>query len=168
MTELCHNDLMNIDNKLFLLLILVQANTSIHCLASNNISSHWPFCRKLKLNVTFLTYNSKVFHRPYLYDKIFPNIKLIQRYSTDDKLRWTSHNSDTGLGYWMAFAIYWMTSTNINISALLALSPPVTTKVSDVELWDFLWSAPEQTLEQTIESLVRRHRVHYDVTVMNS
>ena len=28
------------------------------------------------------------------------------------------------------------------------------TKASDVELWCFLWSAPEQTVEQTIETLV--------------
>ena len=28
------------------------------------------------------------------------------------------------------------------------------TKASDMELWCFLWSAPEQTVEQTIERLV--------------
>ena len=28
------------------------------------------------------------------------------------------------------------------------------TKASDAELWCFLWSAPEQTVEQTIESIV--------------
>ena len=28
------------------------------------------------------------------------------------------------------------------------------TKASDVELWCFLWSSPEQTVEQTIETLV--------------
>ena len=39
------------------------------------------------------------------------------------------------------------------------------TKTSDAELWYFLWSAPEQTAEQTIEDL-RRHRAHYDVTAM--
>ena len=38
------------------------------------------------------------------------------------------------------------------------------TKVSDAELWWFLWSAPEQTAEQTIESPVIY--VHYDVIVM--
>ena len=44
------------------------------------------------------------------------------------------------------------------ISALLALceeNPPVTggflTKASDAQLWVFLWSAPEQTVEKTIE-----------------
>ena len=38
------------------------------------------------------------------------------------------------------------------ISALLALcegNPPATAKASDAELWCFLWSAPEQTVEQT-------------------
>ena len=28
------------------------------------------------------------------------------------------------------------------------------TKASDAELWCFLWSAPEQTVEQTIQALV--------------
>ena len=36
------------------------------------------------------------------------------------------------------------------------------TKTSDTELWCFLWSAPEQTEEQTIE----KRGAHYDVTVM--
>ena len=42
------------------------------------------------------------------------------------------------------------------------------TKASDAELWCFLWSSPEQTVEQTIETPwdSRRHRAHYDVTVM--
>ena len=48
------------------------------------------------------------------------------------------------------------------ISALLALcegNPPATggfpfTKASDAELWCFLWSAPEQTVEQTIDTPV--------------
>ena len=49
-------------------------------------------------------------------------------------------------------------------STLLALcegNPPVTgdrwiplTKASDAELWYFLWSAPEQTIEQIIETPV--------------
>ena len=38
------------------------------------------------------------------------------------------------------------------------------TKASDSELWCFLWSAPEQTVEQIIETLVMC--VHYDVTLM--
>ena len=49
-----------------------------------------------------------------------------------------------------------MTSWNGNFSALLALregNPPVT-KSSDGELWCFLWSAPEQTVEQTVGTLV--------------
>ena len=47
------------------------------------------------------------------------------------------------------------------------------TKASDAELWCFLWSAPEQTADQTIETLViwdagdlSYRRAHYDITVM--
>ena len=41
------------------------------------------------------------------------------------------------------------------------------TKASDAELWCFLWSGPEQTVEQTNDMCnLRRHRVHYDVSVM--
>ena len=51
-----------------------------------------------------------------------------------------------------------MMSSNINISALQVLcegNPPVSSqKVSDAELWFYLWSAPEQTVEQTIETSV--------------
>ena len=46
-------------------------------------------------------------------------------------------------------------------SPLMALcegNPPVTggslTEASDAELWCFLWSAPEQTVEQTIKTAV--------------
>ena len=68
-----------------------------------------------------------------------------------------------------------MTSSYGNISALLALcvgNPPVTggfplAKASDAELWCFLWSASEQTVEQTIRTgNWRRHRAHYNVTVI--
>ena len=41
------------------------------------------------------------------------------------------------------------------------------TKASDAELWYFLWSAPEQTVEQTIVTPViylRRYRAHYNVS----
>ena len=37
------------------------------------------------------------------------------------------------------------------------------TKASDAELWCFLWSAPEWTVEA---GDLRRHRAHYDVIVM--
>ena len=37
-------------------------------------------------------------------------------------------------------------------------------QASDAELWYFLWSALEQTVEQTID--LRRYRAHYDVIVM--
>ena len=45
----------------------------------------------------------------------------------------------------------------------------ILTKASDVELWCFLWSAPEQTVKQTIETPVMiHHRPHYDVTVVTN
>ena len=42
------------------------------------------------------------------------------------------------------------------------------TKASDAELWCFLWSGLEQTVEQNNRDAadLRRHRAHYDVTVM--
>ena len=48
------------------------------------------------------------------------------------------------------------------------------TKASDMELWCFLWSTPEQTVEQTIKmlviwdaiALIQKFKIHYDVTVM--
>ena len=43
------------------------------------------------------------------------------------------------------------------------------TKASDAELWYFLWSASEQTIEQTTNREagdLRRHRGHSDVTVI--
>ena len=60
--------------------------------------------------------------------------------------------------------IYKTTSSNGNLFALLALcegNQPVTgglppSKASGTELWRFLWSAPEQTIEQAIETLVIR------------
>ena len=68
---------------------------------------------------------------------------------------------------------YMMTSSNGNI---FCVSGPLwgeftghrwilLTKASDAELWCFVWSALEQTVEQTIGDL-RSHRVHYDVTVL--
>ena len=42
-------------------------------------------------------------------------------------------------------------------------------KVSDVELWCFLWPAPEVTVELVNNrdaSDLRRHHTHYDITVM--
>ena len=42
------------------------------------------------------------------------------------------------------------------------------TKASDMELWRFLWSAPEQAVEQTMETIVFWDAIaHYDVTVMS-
>ena len=44
------------------------------------------------------------------------------------------------------------------------------TKTSDAELWCFLWSAPDQTVGQTIKKpvILGCHRAHYDVTVMHT
>ena len=41
------------------------------------------------------------------------------------------------------------------------------TKASDAELWCFLWSAPKQTVELTIQMpMSRHHRAHFDVIAM--
>ena len=42
------------------------------------------------------------------------------------------------------------------------------TKASEVELWCFLWSVPEQTVEQPNRDTgdLRRRHAHYDVTVI--
>ena len=41
------------------------------------------------------------------------------------------------------------------------------TKAIDKELWYFLWSAPEQAIEQTVEmSVILDAIAHHDVTVM--
>ena len=65
-----------------------------------------------------------------------------------------------------------MTSSNENISALLALcvgKSPVT-KASDAELWCFLWSAPwiNGWVNNSEVGDLRRHRAHYDVIVMDN
>ena len=64
--------------------------------------------------------------------------------------------------YICLIAVYMMTSSNANISASLALcewGPPVTggfplTGTSDVELWLFLWPAPQQTVTEIMETPV--------------
>ena len=75
--------------------------------------------------------------------------------------------------HWNENVISWWHHQMETFSALLALCEgnhrPLgdsLAKVSDAELWFFLWSAPEQTIEQTIEMLLSRHRAHYDITVM--
>ena len=40
------------------------------------------------------------------------------------------------------------------------------TKARDGELWCFLWSVPEKKVNNGEAGYLRRHRVHYDVTVM--
>ena len=72
------------------------------------------------------------------------------------------------------YCIYIMTSSNGNIFHVTSLqSREFTghrwipyTKASDAELWCFLWSAPEPTGEQTMETPVFWY-AHYDVTVMH-
>ena len=75
--------------------------------------------------------------------------------------------------HWNENVISWWHHQMETFSTLLALCEgnhrPLgdsLAKVSDAELWCFLWSAPEQTIEQTIEMLLSRHRAHYDITVM--
>ena len=47
-----------------------------------------------------------------------------------------------------------MTSSNGNIFRVTGHQWIPLTKASDTELWCFLWSAPVQTIEQTIENPV--------------
>ena len=64
---------------------------------------------------------------------------------------------------WTNFPRYWPFVRGIRRS--LVNSPH---KAIDAELWCFLWSAPEQTVMQKNREAcdLRRHRTHYDVTVM--
>ena len=76
------------------------------------------------------------------------------------------------------FIKYMMTSSNGNIFRVTGhLRREFTgprwiprTKASDAEIWYFLWSAPEWTIEinNREASDLRRHRDHYDVTIMIS
>ena len=62
---------------------------------------------------------------------------------------------------WKHFPRYWPFVRGIHRS-------PVT-KASHAEFWCFLWSAPEQTTEQTVNrdaGDLRRNHSHYDVTVI--
>ena len=61
---------------------------------------------------------------------------ILQRQHLDS---WWSHQMETFLRHWpFVKGIRWIP----------------TTKASDVELWYFIWSAPEQTVGQTIETAV--------------
>ena len=40
------------------------------------------------------------------------------------------------------------------------------TKASDAELWCFLWSAPGCSVNNRVAGDLRRHRAHYDVTLL--
>ena len=73
--------------------------------------------------------------------------------------------------YWLSPSIFlWWRHEMESFSALLALSAchrwiPLT-KASNAELWCFLWSAPEQTLEKTIETPVIRDAITLIMTLM--
>ena len=59
-----------------------------------------------------------------------------------------------------------MTSSNGNIFGFWPFVRGIHQPQRLVKLWRFLWSVPEQTVEQTIEIELRRNRAHYDVTEM--
>ena len=72
---------------------------------------------------------------------------------------------------WLHWKWHMVKSLNGNIFRVSGplWGSPVDSTPSDAELWCFLWPAPEQTVEQTIEtSDLRRHRAHYNVTVMHT
>ena len=70
----------------------------------------------------------------------------------------TSPFADASTWKWLHLFSYMMTSSNGNICVLLALYEESTLHRwiprSDAELLCILWSAPEQTVEQTLETLV--------------
>ena len=71
---------------------------------------------------------------------------------------WCRHNMEMLLP---AFCAWWCHQ----METFRCYWPFVRGITGDTELWLFLWSAPEQTGEQTIET-PRRYRAHYDVIVM--
>ena len=85
-------------------------------------------------------------------------------------------SQDTALYWWLRVqdCSWWRHQIEKKKSALLAFVRGFTghwwiplTKASDAELWCFIWSAPEQTIEYIVGDL-RRHRAHYDVTVIST
>ena len=94
--------------------------------------------------------------RPFFTDLV---VKVIVRGAMNGHLGvWQTHvGCPSFIGAWYCIM---MASSNGHISALLALcegNPPVTgylTQASDAELRCFLWSAPEQMVEQRIQTKV--------------
>ena len=94
------------------------------------------------------------------------------------------HNSRTGGDNWNCYVYVWlskttghmMTTSNGNIfrvtghlcGKFTSLRWIPRTKASDAELWYFLWSAPEINgwVNNREAGDLRRHRTHYDVTIM--
>ena len=79
-------------------------------------------------------------------------------------LVWTSCWYDDVIK-WKHFPRYWPFVQGINRSWLI-----LHIKASDVELWCFLWSAPEfkKSVNNHEAGDWRRHRAHYDVIVMDN
>ena len=118
------------------------------------------------------TYTWGIFHR-----KCLRRVSLIwiENYQFKIKPASTEHGI-TNTTRWVfvtSLCLFILTSSNRTFSALLALcegNSPVTrrnplSKASDAELWCFLWSAPEQTVNRNAGDL-RCHCAHYDVTAM--
>ena len=107
-------------------------------------------------------YSTKIVRIQFLGKPI--DSKLSREYTKHKRLAWTNiFNCKTIM----------MTSSNEKFSALLALcegNPPVTvdslTKACDSELWCFLWSAPKQTAEQTIETPVIWDAIVFIMTLL--
>ena len=62
---------------------------------------------------------------------------------------------------WKHFPRYWPFVRGVHRPLWIPLA-----KASDVALWYCFWSAPEQTVEQTIAGDFRRHQAHCDVIIM--
>ena len=85
-----------------------------------------------------------------LYKMYVPQIATQRKCATHGKYsvrKWTSS---------LPVAPWWRHQMEIfsSLPALCVGNPPAITKASVVELWCFLWSVPEQMLEQTIETQV--------------
>ena len=97
-------------------------------------------CTRLWCNVrSCYVYHTYTCRRIYNYGSLGPGIFVYLCSNSCDKPSWWRNQMEKNPRYW---PFVWGDSTGHRWIPL--------TKASDAELWCFLWSAPEQTVEQTI------------------
>ena len=97
-----------------------------------------------------LTVSSTAWSYPIMYAK-YQNCRHILRHDNSvENCRWDKSSPHDDVIEWKHFLRYWPFVRGIHRSPVN--SPH--TKASDVELWRFLWSTAEQTVELTIETPV--------------